>query len=146
MQSIELTENGRYLKLKQFEPTGKAKATIVIAAALGVKQRFYQALAKWLSDQGYRVITFDYYGIGESVDKPLKDIHSDLIAWAEYDINEVLGYAHRCRDQEPLLYLAHSLGGQIVALADNARYIDKMITVASGVGYLGNIIMAFAGH
>ncbi|AVJ56382.1 dehydrogenase [Idiomarina sp. OT37-5b] len=138
MQSIELTADQRYLHCVRFEPQQPPCATLVIAAALGVKQRFYQPLAKWLCEQGYRVITFDYYGIGQSLDKPIQRIDTDIIQWAEQDINRVLAYAIDCQDDEPLLYLAHSLGGQIVALADNAAAIDKMVTVASGTGYWRN--------
>ncbi len=50
MKSIELTANNRYLHCVRFEPESTAKATIVIAAALGVKQRFYQPIARWLSE------------------------------------------------------------------------------------------------
>lgn len=113
-------------------------ATVVIAPALGVKQQFYQPLAKWLSEQGLRVITFDYYGIGQSRDKPIQQIDTDIFAWAESDINEVLGYAKQRTAGLPLIYLAHSLGGQLVALAQNADAIDKMVTVASGTGYWRN--------
>lgn len=135
MQSIELTDNGRYIHCVQFDPQTPPKATVVIAAALGVKQRFYQPIARWLSEQGYRVITFDYYGIGQSVDKPLKHIESDITQWAELDIKAVLDYAKACQQNEPLIWLAHSLGGQIVALAPNSHYIDKVVTIASGTGY-----------
>lgn len=135
MQSIELTANSRYLHCFRFEPESVAKATIVVASALGVKQRFYQPIAKWLSEQGYRVITFDYYGIGQSVDKPLKQIHSSITDWAELDITTVIDYAQSCQKGEPLIWLAHSLGGQIVAMADNSDKIDKMVTIASGTGY-----------
>lgn len=135
MQSIELTANNRYLHCVRFDPVSTAKATIVIAAALGVKQRFYQPIARWLSEQGYRVITFDYYGIGQSVDKPLKHIQSNITDWAELDMTAVIDYAQSCQQSEPLIWLAHSLGGQIVALAHNADKIDKMVTIASGTGY-----------
>lgn len=135
MQSIELTDHNRYIHCVKFEPQTTARATIVIAAALGVKQRFYQPIARWLSEQGYQVITFDYYGIGQSVDKPLKHIKSDIVQWAELDIKAVLDYAKSCQHGEPLIWMAHSLGGQIVALASNSLCIDKMITIASGTGY-----------
>ncbi|MAO69330.1 MULTISPECIES: alpha/beta fold hydrolase [Idiomarina] len=135
MKSVELTANNRYLHCVRFEPESTVKATIVIAAALGVKQRFYQPIARWLSEKGYRVITFDYYGIGQSVDKPLKQIKSDIIDWAELDITSVLDYAQSCQKGEPLIWLAHSLGGQIIAMAHNANKIDKMVTIASGTGY-----------
>ncbi len=135
MQSVELTANNRYLHCVRFEPESTAKATVVIAAALGVKQRFYQPIALWLSKQGYRVITFDYYGIGQSVDKPLKQIKSDIIEWAELDMTAVIDYAQSSQKGEPLIWLAHSLGGQIVAMAHNSHKIDKMVTIASGTGY-----------
>ena len=138
MQSIELTANNRYLHCVRFEPQSTADATIIITAALGVKQRFYQPLAKWLSQQGYRVITFDYYGIGQSLDKPIQQVDTTIVEWAEYDINEVIGYAHSVKGDEPLIYLAHSLGGQLLALAENASLIDKVVTIASGTGYWRN--------
>lgn len=138
MQSIELTANNRYLHCGRFEPQRNPYATIIIAAALGVKQRFYQPLAKWLSQQGYRVITFDYYGIGQSLDKPIQKVDTTIVQWAEYDINEVIAYAQRVKGDEPLIYLAHSLGGQLLALAENASLIDKVVTIASGTGYWRN--------
>ncbi|WP_290654208.1 alpha/beta fold hydrolase [Idiomarina sp.] len=138
MQSIELTANDRYVHCVRFAPQSTPIATVVIAAALGVKQRFYQPLAKWLSEQGYRVITFDYYGIGQSLDKPIQQIDTDIFAWAEQDIDAVLAYAAECKGEQPLFYLAHSLGGQLLALADNAVHIDKVVTVASGTGYWRN--------
>ncbi|MGM0480997.1 MAG: alpha/beta fold hydrolase [Pseudomonadota bacterium] len=135
MHSVELTANGRYLHCVCFSSRQTPRATVVIAGALGVKQRFYQPIAKWLSEQGYRVITFDYYGIGQSLDKPLKSVSTDVIDWAEQDINQVLCYAQQQQRGEPLIWLAHSLGGQIVALAEQAPAIDKMVTIASGTGY-----------
>lgn len=135
MRSVELTQQGRYLHLVQFDSAlGSARATIVIAPALGVKQRFYQPFAKWLSEQGFRVITFDYYGIGQSVDKPLKDINTDIFDWAELDLNTVLEYVQQQADGN-IIYLAHSLGGQIAALAEQTRCVDAMVFVASGTGY-----------
>lgn len=135
MRSIELTANGRYLHCVCFTPRQIPRATVVLAGALGVKQRFYQPVARWLSEQGYQVITFDYYGIGQSVDKPLKLINTNVIEWAEHDINQVLCFAQQQQKNEPLIWLAHSLGGQIVPLAEQAAAIDKMVTVASGTGY-----------
>lgn len=135
IEQVTLTAHAHTLQAVRFEPVGDALATVVIAPALGVKQRFYQPFACWLRDQGYRVITFDYYGIGQSVDQPLKRIQSSLTDWAEHDIPAVIDYANACQPGIPLIWFGHSLGGQIIGMAPNHHKLDKMITVASGTGY-----------
>ena len=47
------------LALRVYEPTGAAHASVVIGAAMGVRQGFYTAFAAWLAEQGFRVTTFD---------------------------------------------------------------------------------------
>ena len=58
------TKDNHDLVVYQIEPIGEVKADIVIAAAMGTAQSYYAPLAKWLSEQGYKVTTFDYRGNG----------------------------------------------------------------------------------
>lgn len=47
---------------------------ILICPATGIRQRFYQAFATWLFEQGYDVLCFDFRGIGESLHGKLKTL------------------------------------------------------------------------
>ena len=45
------------LALRVYEPAGAPHASVVIGAAMGVRQDFYAAFAAWLAEQGFRVTT-----------------------------------------------------------------------------------------
>ena len=81
MQCFALNINAsESIQLTRFEPRATAIAQIIIAPAMGVSQAFYQALALWLSQQGYAVTTFDYRAMGSSQDKALKDYSLDILS------------------------------------------------------------------
>ena len=50
------------------EPTRAARGIIVISAATGVRKEFYINFARFLIDNSYRVLLYDYRGIGESAE------------------------------------------------------------------------------
>ena len=58
-------EDGTYLDANISRPAAgmPLHGSVVIAGALGVPRRFYQALANFLSSNGYAVLRFDYRGI-----------------------------------------------------------------------------------
>ena len=109
-------------------------ATIVLPCAMGVKQSFYFAFARWLAEQGHVAITFDYRGMGESAPASLKGFAASVTDWATKDYNAVLRWAKQGRTQ-PLFVVGHSLGGQLPGLLPDAGLIDGLVTVASGNGY-----------
>ncbi|MDA2928912.1 hypothetical protein MYX84_03015 [Acidobacteria bacterium AH-259-O06] len=39
---------------------------VLINSAMGVKRRYYNSYARFLSENGFTVLTFDYRGIGDS--------------------------------------------------------------------------------
>jgi len=110
---------------------------VLLVGAMGVPQRFYSALAAWLAEQGYLTVTFDFGGIGESRDQPLKSFATDILTWGRVECPVVLDFLHQQAGDLPLFWLAHSLGGQIFPLAHNRHLIRRMIAVATGSGYWG---------
>ena len=60
---------------------------------MGVRQDYYGAFAEWLAQQGYRVATFDYRGMGESppLAGTLRGFRAD--ARADYQIQYTRGAA-----------------------------------------------------
>lgn len=129
------TQDGFPLVARFFSPDEPALGTIVIAPAMGVSQQFYQDFALWLRTQHYRVVTFDYRGIGLSRQGPLRGLKADIFTWAQKDCAAVLGEIEARRFTTPLTWIGHSLGGQILPLVPNNRMVRKMVTVATGSGY-----------
>ncbi len=123
-----------------FKPEGEAKGAVVIAPAMSVPQSYYANFAQWLAQQGYLALTFDYRGIGRSAPKSLKRFKADIQTWAEQDCAAILDYLNESVSQKSdasktLLWIGHSLGGQIIGMIPNCHLISKAITVASGNGY-----------
>ncbi|SDK28635.1 Predicted alpha/beta hydrolase [Ferrimonas sediminum] len=130
-----ITGGGYEIVSTWYCPDYEPVATVILAAAMGVEQEFYQPLACWLSEQGYRVITFDYYGCGRSWQGPLSRCGVDLMDWARFDCAAVINAAYRHDSTHPLYWIGHSLGGQLLGMIPNARLLSKVITIACGSGY-----------
>ncbi len=132
---IELTaSDGVSLSARVFaakEPRG----AVLIAGAMGVPQRFYEALAIWLAEQGFTVMTFDYRGMGLSRRGPLARLDATIATWAEQDAAAALNALADLEPEMPLTWLGHSLGGQIIPFVPNRARAAKIVTVATGSGY-----------
>lgn len=134
MQAITLTcEDGESIVAHQFVPTGTSKAAVVISAAMGVPQSYYFELANWLKEQKFLTITFDYRGMGKSKLRHLSEYRKDILVWARQDMTAALKLALDTRLD--VVWLGHSLGGQVFPLVKQIDQVKKIITVASGSGY-----------
>lgn len=102
---------------------------------MGVTQKYYAPLATWLAKQGFMVATFDYYGIGLSKTGHLRDTNVDIIDWANCDCASMVEAVTVRVAAKPLYWIGHSLGGQILGLVPNHKYINKAVTIACGSGY-----------
>ena len=117
-----------------YEPTGQARASVVIGGAMGVRQSFYEAFAAWLAGQGYRVTTFDFRGHGDSLQGPLRKVRANLFDWVR-DYESVVANAKEALPAQPLYLVGHSLGAQLPGLMRDASVIDGMLGIAAGSGY-----------
>lgn len=133
------TPDGFPLAAHRFAPADVPKAVVVVPTAMGVKQDFYFPFARFLAQQGFAVLTFDYRGAGASVPerfrRSLRGFKANLSDWAERDFNAALRAAKDWHKRLPLLVIGHSLGGQLPGLLPDRHLIDGILTVASGSGY-----------
>lgn len=120
--------------LRVFDSPAHPKGTVVVPSAMGVAQNFYARFAEWLAAQGYRVITFDYRGIGCSAPATLRGFAANIFDWAR-DCEAIIDFVKRRWPQLPLYWVGHSLGGQLLGLISNRAEIDRVMTVATGNGY-----------
>ena len=117
-----------------------AKAGLLIAPAMGVEQRYYAAFARWMAEQGWLVMSFDYRGMGASrpdaMKRSLRGLDADIHTWAERDAAAALSHLDRLLgDRREIHWLGHSLGGQILGMLPNRSRVSRAVTVGCGSGY-----------
>lgn len=130
-----VADDGTRLAARHYHADGPARGVVLIVAAMAVKQDFYAGLAAWLAAQGWDVVTFDYRGIGESAPPRLRGFEADILTWARQDCAAALAHARKRAAGRPLVWIGHSLGGQILAMTPGNESLAAAVTVASGVGY-----------
>jgi len=133
--STVVTDDGVRLLAHTFGDANAARAAVLIVPAMGVEQQYYAPFAHWLFEQGYLAVTFDYRGVGHSRHGSLRHEKADVMTWAQHDAASMVDWAAERIDGKPLLWVGHSLGGQILGLLRNAGRVAAMATVAAGSGY-----------
>jgi predicted alpha/beta hydrolase len=134
LQSI-FRRGGNDLIARFFRPECEPKGCVLIVPAMGVSQKFYAPLAAWLASQGFLVATFDYMGIGLSRRSKLRSVIVNIVDWATFDCEAMIDAVTKEMPAKPLIWLGHSLGGQIVGLVPGNARLTKIVTIACGSGY-----------
>ncbi|MCQ4327144.1 alpha/beta hydrolase [Stutzerimonas stutzeri] len=127
--------NGHLLASHWYRPAGALRGVVLIAPAIGVKQRFYSDFAAWLATCGFLAVTFDYVGIGQSRRTSLRRLDVDIFDWARHDCSAMLAQAAHAAEDTPLYWLGHSLGAQVLPLVSGHERLTRIITIAAGSGY-----------
>lgn len=114
-----------------------AETVGLVVPAIATRARHYNAFARWAVGRGRTMITFDFSDYGQSLEaageSSLAGVQADLFQWAD-DAQVVLDWVRsRMPEQAPLLWIGHSLGGQLLGLVDTAG-VDEALLVATGVG------------
>jgi len=123
-----------------FEPKEAPRALVVINGATGVHQRYYRYFATHLAWRGFRVLSYDYRGIGKS--RPpgtssLRGFRATMSEWGAKDFAGVLAWAAAEHPDLPRIVVGHSFGGQAFGLADGSG-LAAAVHVAAQSGYLGH--------
>jgi len=112
--------------------------TVLIAGALGVSQRFYDRFARWLAAQGFRAMTFDLRGIGDSLQAQghVSAVQADMLLWAQQDFAAAVEALCVHAGVEQVNVLGHSLGAHHAVMSTPAAQtrIAKLVSVAAGAG------------
>jgi predicted alpha/beta hydrolase len=131
------TQDGQPLACEWHAPTGALRAVAVIAPAMGVPRRYYGAFAGHLAANGVGALTLDYRGMGGS--QPATG-EVTLHAWAEQDLAALLRDAVRRAAGAPVVWVGHSVGGQLFGLLEpaEAAQVKRVLFVASQSGHWRN--------
>jgi predicted alpha/beta hydrolase len=127
--------DGYRLAAREYSAAGVSRGAVLIVSAMAVPQSFYADLARWLAGKGWLVVTFDYRGMGDSAPRSLRGFEADVLTWARLDCAAALAFTSGLAAGRPLVWIGHSLGGQIFAMTPGNEAVAAAVTVASGVGY-----------
>lgn len=119
------------------------KGAIIIAPATGIKRRFYNSFATYLTNNDYGVISFDNRGIGDSRKGSINKINASLINWGKLDMSAALEELKKRFPNQSYHLIGHSAGGQLVGLMDNSLDLKSMLNFASSSGSLRNMIYPY---
>ncbi|MCB9588365.1 MAG: alpha/beta fold hydrolase [Polyangiaceae bacterium] len=136
-REIELEAADDYLiGATSFEPLGEVRATLLIHGATAVPQTYYAKFARFAAAEGFRVVTYDYRGIGRSRPGTLVGFDASMHDWAELDARAAIQWA---KAQGGALFgIGHSFGGQLLGLIDESHEVDAMLLVGAQLGYFGH--------
>ncbi|PKM29879.1 MAG: alpha/beta hydrolase [Gammaproteobacteria bacterium HGW-Gammaproteobacteria-11] len=128
------TAGGHRLGLRLFAAP-ESSSVVILAGAMGVSQRAYERFARFLSAEGFTVITFDYFGSGASLHSHLRDCPVSVTDWGTEDCATVIAFARQQFPGKRLQWMGHSVGGQLLGMTPNVNQLDHAITIACGSGY-----------
>jgi predicted alpha/beta hydrolase len=132
------TGDGVALGATEFRGADPPRATLLIHGATAVPQTYYARFATYLAEQGVRVITYDYRGVGASRGTSLRHSTATMSDWAFRDAPAAMTYARISSSGRPLVTLGHSFGGQLLALHDSSHRVAGSVLVGVQFGYLGH--------
>jgi predicted alpha/beta hydrolase len=127
--------DGYELKGLWMQPVAEHKGTVLLNSATGVRKEYYLNLAQYLVQQGYRVMLYDYRGIGESAPASLKGFTAYMHEWATKDMNGALNFLIKEKKATDVIWIGHSVGAQLMGVLTGKQYIKKVIGVNTSTGY-----------
>jgi len=130
-------KDGFSLAASFYEPETFNGRVVIINSATGVKRYFYHRFARYLSEQNFAVLTYDYRGIGDSRPRTLNKFRALMHEWGELDFAGILNWVFERKENSKIVVVAHSVGGQIFSLAANADRVSGLLMVACQSGYWG---------
>jgi predicted alpha/beta hydrolase len=132
-----IAQDGYPLSALLGEPEQITRGTIVISAATGIRKEFYLNFARFLQENGYRILLYDYRGIGESATGDIKASPVYMHEWGTKDMNAILNYLTLNCGFKEIIWLGHSIGAQLVGLLEKKDCVSRVISVNAAVGYWG---------
>ncbi len=142
VEELEIrTEDGVALRGRLLAPEGKARGTVVMAHAMFARQgAFFRPAGEGVADlfalRGWRVVTFDFRGHGESgpgkAAEGARWSYDDLV---RLDLPAVVASARARSGRAPVAVLGHSLGGHVALAAQGTgrMHADALVGVAANV-------------
>ena len=131
MELMLAARDGVALAVTLFEPRSPNGAAVLLNSGTGIPRQFYGAFALHLAERGFAVLTYDYRSIGGSSAPP----SATMEQWGTIDQASMLDHLAAMKPGAPLGIVGHSLGGQVLGLADNIDSVRAAVLIASQSGH-----------
>lgn len=112
--------------------------TVIISAGVGFKKIFYERYASFLSERGFRVVLYDYRGIGGSAPASLRGFDATLSEWGLLDLNGIYDWVCQRYPTSDLVALGHSVGCLLIGLCDHVESLEASVFVTPPHAYWGH--------
>jgi len=129
--------DGHPIAVTLFHPAAPAGLSVLIGSATGAPRRYYRHFAHHLAARGCTVMSFDYRGIGESIDPMLPGRALRFRDWGLQDMPAALERLYDIAPGHPIVAVGHSAGGQMLGLLPNNHRLAAAVTVGSQLGHWG---------
>ncbi len=114
----------------------KSNHLIIVCAATGAPQWYYGGFAEYAAGYAdFDVLTFDYRGIGKSLNGSVIDSKAKMSDWGIYDLEAIIKWSQGKYDK--LFLIGHSVAGQIFPLALSNPKISAAYFVGAQSAYYG---------
>jgi len=131
MELLLPARDGVLLAATLHEPAKPNGAAILLNGGTGIARQFYGAFATHLAAGGFSVLTYDYRGIGGSQ----APATATMEEWGRLDLASMIDHLARLRPGAPIGLIGHSLGGQVLGLADNIARVQAAVLIGSQSGH-----------
>ncbi|MFY7814096.1 MAG: alpha/beta fold hydrolase [Chryseobacterium taeanense] len=140
MEKLVLTtEDSFSIVTHLFLPEKSNQRLLLINSATGVKQQIYFSFAKYFSEKGFTVITYDYRGIGLSKPRKMKNFEASMRIWGSKDYKALTEYIRLNFKDLKKYCLGHSVGALILGMNKNSDMFDEFVFVGTQNAFVGNL-------
>jgi len=140
MKEIKLTAPDHFsITAHLFMPGTSNGRLLLINSATGVKQHMYFAFARYFSEKGFTVITYDYRGIGLSKPARMKGFKASMRIWGSVDYKVLTDYIKTHFNDYKKYCLGHSVGALILGMNEDSAIFDELVFVGTQNAFIGNL-------
>jgi len=129
-----ITKDGFELPSILYEPEEMVKGSVLLCPGLGIPKEFYGEYCSFLAQEGYTTLIFDYRGIGNNEARK-NEVRMNLRNWGIEDIPVCLDWLNINYPNQKIIFIGHSVAGQIAGLAHNFNLVDRFIFISSTGGH-----------
>ncbi len=133
-----ITKDGQEIVATIFRPDQIISKVLIIGSDIATSQSMYEKFARYIASQGCVVYTFDYRGIGLSLNQELKSFNGSLNQWGFFDLDAVILHAKHQYPKHEIMFLAHGTSGQLMGLSPASQYLNNAIFINTALTCMKN--------
>lgn len=140
MEKLILTTKDSFsIAAHLFLPDKSNHRLLLINSATGVKQQVYFSFARYFSEQGFTVLTYDYRGIGLSKPENMKGFNASMRIWGSVDYKALTDYVQLNFNDFQKYCLGHSVGALILGMNEHSQIFDEFVFVGTQNAFVGHL-------